>query len=581
MLRFQPQFERCPRCGAVLKALKTVERHPCTLHLGHFTAHETVLGCGCVKATRSFRSGELAGLVAPGRRFGFDVMVHAGEAVLRRNLTAGGTVAELARMNVTLSESEVRELVARFAVSLGLAHAEAAPRLRAQMGQAGGYVLHLDSTCKGSSTHLMTGLDELSGFVLLNARIPSESEPEVGAVLRTVVQRFGVPLAVSCDMSKDILAAVASVLPEGMPVFICHFHFLRDLGKDLMAEPYATVRERLRHHGPKAELRRLQRGLREVVQSHSRELGQWIRAALAPDGQQGPVPALPHDVLLGALVSSLLDSEHRGGGYGFPFDRPHLQFFRQAQVVLMAARSILRCVTMQPPQRQLFTLLATTLEPLCNDSALAQAAETVEYRAMEFDRLRTALRLAEADTQQGLNDDGAEVPMTVLRERVERFCQSVRNDDALRDRNEFRAMLQQIYRHRDRLFADPIQVQTTNGTRAIQPQRTNNILERFFRRLGSQVRKRTGQQPGEAFLNRLLPDFPLVANLDNPRYLALLLDGCASLSERLSRLDQDTVGSTLARLRSPSTGISRPSRARLRQADAPLKIALFILGAVA
>ena len=99
--------------------------------------------------------------------------------------------------------------------------------------------------------------------------------------------------------------------------------------------------------------------------------------------------------------------------------------------------------------------------------------------------------------------------------------------------------------------------------------------------IGSQVRKRTGQQPGEAFLDKLLPDFPLVANLDNPRYVDLLLDGCASLTGRLSRLDQDTVDSTLARLRSPSTGIARPLRVRLREADAPLRIALFILRAVA
>lgn len=581
MLRFQPQLDRCPRCGAALKTRKTVERHPCTLHIGHFTAHETVLGCGCLKETTTFRSGELAGLVAPGCTFGFDVMVHAGEAALRRNLTADDTVAELARMNVTISAGEVRELVARFAVSLGIAHAEAAPRLRAHMGQAGGYVLHLDSTCKGSSTHLMTGLDELSGFVLLNAKIPSESEPEVSAFLRTVVQRFGVPLAVSCDMSKGILAAVATVLSESTPVFICHFHFLRDLGKDLLAEPYAMVRERLRHHGPKAELRRMQRGLREVVQTHSRQLGQLIRAAMAPDGKQGPVPPLPHDVLLGALVTSLLDSQHQGGGYGFPFDRPHLQFFRQAQIVLTAARSILRSVMMEPSHRKLFTLLTATLEPLCSDSGLAQAAEDIECRAREFDRLRAALRLAEADTRQGLNDDGAEVPMAVLRDRVECYCQSIRNNAALMDRKEFKAMLEQIDRHHDRLFAEPIRVKTPNGPRTIQPQRTNNILERFFRRIGSQVRKRTGQQPGEAFLDRLLPDFPLVANLDKPRYLDLLLDGCASLPERLSQLDQGTVNSTLARLRSPSTGITRPIRVRLREAAAPLRIVLFILRAVA
>jgi len=581
VLVFRPELERCPRCGAWLKVVKTVERHPCTLDIGPFTAHETVMGCGCARQTRTFRSDELTRLVAPGRTFGHDVMVHAGEAVLRRNLTAEDTVQELARMNVPVSQSEVRELVARFAVSLGIAHAEAAPRLRAHLGRAGGYVLHLDSTCQASSAHLMTGVDELSGFVLLNMMIPSESKADVGAFLRSVRERFGVPAAVSCDMSSGILGAVAETFSAAVPVFICHFHFLRDLGKDLLATPYAVVRDGVRRHGPKAELRRLQRELRDALHLHREELEAVVRATETENPSPSRAHLLPHDVLVGALVTSLLDAEHQAGGYGFPFDRPHLTFFRHAVSTLKAACHLLASLRPTPENRKLFMRLIAALEPLCSDPEINRAAEELAIRATQFDRLRTALRIAEPDARQGLNDDGAEVPVNKLRDQVDTVCQAIRADSALNHLEEFRSMLDQIDRHRDRLFADPILLQTPDGPRTVQPQRTNNIMERFFRDLGRQVRKRTGQQPGEAYLNRLNPDSPLVANLDNPRYLDLLLDGAADLAERLARVDQDLVNSTLDKLRVPNSGVSRPLRIRLRRDEAPVRLALLFLRAVA
>jgi hypothetical protein len=49
-------------------------------------------------------------------------------------------------------------------------------------------------------------------------------------------------------MGVGILAAVQEVFP-GVPDFICHFHFLRDLGNDLLEADYNAIRQRLRQHG--------------------------------------------------------------------------------------------------------------------------------------------------------------------------------------------------------------------------------------------------------------------------------------------------------------------------------------------
>ena len=112
---------------------------------------------------------------------------------------------------------------------------------------------------------------------------------------------------------------------------------------------------------------------------------------------------------------------------------------------------------------------------------------------------------------------------------------------------------------------------------ALQPQRTNNILERFFRSLNRSICRRTGRPAAEVDINRIPADVPLVANLDNPRYLEVLLDGATTLAERLATVDRELLDDTLADLHMSQSGLNRKLRAKMRQRATPLEIALLIL----
>ena len=76
-------------------------------------------------------------------------------------------------------------------------------------------------------------------------------------------------------------------------------------------------------------------------------------------------------------------------------------------------------------------------------------------------------------------------------------------------------MAQQIDKYWQKLFADPITVTSSIGQVLIQPQRTNNILERFFRDLKRGNRRRSGTVSLNKTLRFMLTDTPLVKNLDN------------------------------------------------------------------
>ena len=89
----------------------------------------------------------------------------------------------------------------------------------------------------------------------------------------------------------------------------------------------------------------------------------------------------------------------------------------------------------------------------------------------------------------------------------------------------------------DKLFADPITIETSNGQTTIQPQRTNNILERFFRDLKRRSRKRSGTISLNKRLKSILADTPLIKNLDNSEYMNAILDGNENLEERFKKID--------------------------------------------
>ena len=105
----------------------------------------------------------------------------------------------------------------------------------------------------------------------------------------------------------------------------------------------------------------------------------------------------------------------------------------------------------------------------------------------------------------------------------------------------WKALVEQLDKYQDKLFADPITVPTAHGTLLIQPQRTNNLMERFFRDWRRGARRRTGHNSIGRFLQTMIADTPLVRNLQNPRYLQILLHGQATLEDRFAQIDIQTV----------------------------------------
>jgi len=148
------------------------------------------------------------------------------------------------------------------------------------------------------------------------------------------------------------------------------------------------------------------------------------------------------------------------------------------------------------------------------------------------------MRIAPQGGGNGLNDDGTPEAISSIQKGVEQFRRQITENPKLADDQLSIKMVAQIDKYDDKLFADPIVVNTPNGSVTIYPQRTNNIIEQFFRDLKRSHRRRTGNNSMSRVLNSMLADTPLVKNLDNPEYMDMLLDGKANLEELFSEVDR-------------------------------------------
>ena len=527
------------------------------MDIGPFDAKETILESGDGSV---YHSRQLRALTPYRATFGYDVLVHVGLGLFKHCRSEQAIIEDLARNNVVISQREIGFLGKKFIAYLAIAHEQSRHRLKQVMASRGGYVLHLDGTCEKDSPHLFTGMDGIAQIVLDNIKLPSEKAERLIPFFRKIKRQYGDPVALVHDMGRGIISAVKTVFP-GIPDFICHFHFLRDIGKDLFETDYATIRNRLKNHKIRSLLRRRIKALEKEIAGDPEA---FHCLSVSIDKNVPPSEANIAPMAAYAMIHWVFDQSELKG-YGFPFDCPHLVFYRKLAVLH-------EMVNAQFGVSKAFSGLWRPLTKVIEDPQLKRAASRMDERVKVFNKLRSALAIADSKGSKGLNDDGDQADIKSIEEKVKKFRAEIVSEDAYRKNNDYQSMIKQVDKYWKKLFADPITVNTSTGQFTIQPQRTNNILERFFRDLKRGNRKKSGTISLTKTIRSILADTPLVKNLDNPEYLDIILDGCNTLEERFEKIDSRSVLEKLQAEKKNDERVSPAVKKIIRQSDLPAKL---------
>ena len=538
-IEFRPSLDKCPDCGGALKVQKTQPRIVTTLHIGKFYASEVILVCS--ECNCKHRCEQLCSLVPAGSNFGYDVLIYVGKALYLRHRSEEEVVAELAERNIQISLSGVSSLGNKFIVYLAIAHARCSENITKAMCLNGGYICHLDATCEGRAPILMSSLDSISQIVLGNIKIPAEDEKHIAPFLRRIKKNYGNPIALVHDMGKGILKAVSKIF-TGTPDFICHFHFLRDIGKDFLGAQYDIIRKQLRKHEICSKLRYRAKQLKHDIDQNP-ELIDILETSIEDHNPISTSSLKSLAALNGyTLINWALQGKSDGNGYGFPFDRPHLTFAKRIYSLgdnITALKNVK--LRRQYKNNKPYFKIDRDLKKTIKDKVLCNAVGELEKRIIIFERLRKAMRIAGPSGRRGLNDVGSKIKIKTIEERVKKFRVWLTTRKDYQQNYDAKKMISQIDKYWEKLFADPITVQTESGPVRIQPQRTNNILEQFFRNFKRLNRRKTGNKSSGRMLRTMLAETPLVHNLRNPEYMKILLKDKASLEELFAEIEIDTL----------------------------------------
>jgi len=308
--------------------------------------------------------------------------------------------------------------------------------------------------------------------------------------------------------------------------------------------------------------------------------------ALETGIDNGPLPVDALQLLpainVYALIQWTLRGKSEGHGYGFPFDHPHLAFAKRISRLHAEVENL---KTMQLrgewQDNKPYLKIHVDLNKIIKDRTLWKAVETLEAKITVFERLRKAMRIAPQSGRRGLNDEGSNCSTPTIEGRVEKFRAWLTSRKDYPQNTDARKMIAQIDKYREKLFAEPITVQTSSGPVLIQPQRTNNILEQFFRSLKRADRRRTGNASSGRMLRTMLAETPLARNLANPRYMSILLNGKESLETLFADIEIDTLRQAFRQARDAPEKIPAKLKSLIAMPDFPQKLLAMVKRAAA
>ncbi len=546
-ITFRPQSRICPKCAGEMNVLNTSTKPAATLAIGQFLARE--YRYYCLRCGLTVASEELRGLVPERCSIGYDVLVYVGQEFFLNSRNNEQIVMSLREKNICVCRNEISYLAKKFIVYLALLHNKVQKETRSFLYLNGGYILHLDGTCEGESPHLISVLDGITEIVLDNTKVPTENAEDLIPFLKGIKAAYGDPVAVVSDMSKGILTAIGEVF-KNVPLYICHYHFLANVGKQLFGEEKETIMKRLRKHGIKGTLKRRFRTLdNNIAAAPSGLVEAFLKSIEIEDLMKASTLEGYGQMVLRSLVDWVLKSKNQGQGHGFPFDQTYLVFYQRAVRIHTLLEQFSQAgLFKSKKEKRLYNTIHRDLQPVIRDSVLKKTAATMQEKVDVFGRLRVAMRITLSENNHGLNDNGELCDMKTIEKEVTKFVRKLSKDKKSMQDKAYQKMIDQIKKYWEKLFCDPIVVETKAGKIIIQPQRTNNILEQFFRTLMRTYRKKNGFQAMERALKAMLKDTPLVMNLRNKDFMDILLCGKKDLAQRFADVDAEEVRKQMRKL---------------------------------
>ncbi len=500
--------------------------------------------------------------IIPGRTVGYDVMVFVGlQRFVHHCQREEIRNALLDEHGISLSSGAISNVAKLFLLYMQDLHYKHAQGLRNALAEDGGWPLHIDATCEDGRGTLLVALAGWRRWVLGAWKVPTERSDVILPCLHQVVEMFGAPCAVMRDLGRAITLAVNTFLAEldlDIPVLACHLHFLKDIGSDLLKPGHGELRSLFKKWKIRPQLRALSRDLGRKIGPEIVAEREKVYAWQHSDGNHSIPEGRTGIAAVRTLAQWILDYQADSSGEDFPFDRPYLDFYDRS---ITAHSAIHRFLADKPEGRRVsrtLKRLQRILNPVLSDVPFHQIVRRLRARAKLFDELRNALRLVPKSISESNNcsnadsatPDHAARELFDIRQNVKELVASLKNrrperGPAQDTRNAIDLILRHVEDHGDYLWGHTISLPMEQGGGIRLLERTNNLLEGFFKEMKHNERRRSGRKILTQDFENLPAEATLAYNLNYEDYVAIVCRSLDKLPEAFAKLDCERKQRTL------------------------------------
>jgi len=512
----------CCICNGVFRLLKTQKTTIISLKYGIFYAVETLLFCPEHKydgnSIIKYDSPELNQIVPPYSNYAYDVSVHIGLSRFLHHKQKSEIQHELKiEYGIKISDSGITHLSDNFLIYCMCVHELASARIKEVQDKRGGYILHIDATVEEDSDMVFVGMNSVNGWILHSKKIKSESSEEIIPALEEIKRRYGDPLAIKRDMGKGMKLAVSEVFTN-KPDKICHYHFSRDIGKDILSEQYDFIRKFLIDNKIRTTVRRLADDLVTQINLGGYDvnitLDSIINCKLSELRNNKPVYVY-------AIVSWILHYYKEGDGLGFPFDLPYVSLYeRCCKARKIAERLILLLAELKMVYKPLVDLKKILM--YVDNQEIKLVHEKMGYGRKLFTRLRGILRIdSEIVPLSSVLETESDEVVYEMEQELETFKNELyknlaNNKSQVREK---KIIIDHLERYKNNLFLTNFRVDPNDPSKDIIMERTNNIEEQQFRKFKRNQRRIHGNRDVGHDLNFYGSYLPIVWNLNHDEYI--------------------------------------------------------------
>ena len=569
-IKFIPHAKVCSACHKKLRVLKTGRRTIHSIGIGTFFAYYKQLECKQHPELGPWHCEELSRIVSPNSNYAYDVICEVGKLRFNKYRQVQEIQAVLQeKYGFPISESEIELLIYKFVLYLSVVHENSAELIKEDIQTRGGYILHIDCTCKGDSPKLASSIDELSGIVLHAVKLRTENSDEIVEFLNRIEQLYGRPLAVVSDMGKGIISAVKVVF-DNIDHYICHFHFLKAIGKHLFKTEENLLYKQFSKMAISGKLKILKRELEKKFSTLSLSpIEQYLKT---PTDLKQINKKQSTEMLGYCLILWVLDYASDGDGYSFPFDQSYLQFYLRVNKAIGFISEVSKNYPPSTNNHKILEKISNILSKIANDSRIKQIVKTYTIKLSVFEKLRQALRVAPKRGNNGLTDLGiteSDEELKTIRKAVSTFCEKLKNQtEQTTDKDiskSYQKVLNQIKKYWNMLFSDPLMVEFNGQKKAIFVHRTNNILEQHFRRLNYGWRRIHGNSSVKKDLISIPEALPLTINLKNKAYIKLIFDDEFKIAQKFAEVDVSIIREKLSKEKTSKLFCSKKMKKAIRK----------------